>query len=337
MLKRLAGRKLTLTLAVAVAMTAFTGVALAYAYKVVYGCTVTSSSCPQGANTPINETGKRGNFHIYGFGGNKTITAGLGNITIVNGKPVINGYDLIYGDGLCTQQIADNDSYCETPAPWLRQPWTSPAGVNTVINGGNGPSWLIGSGGNNTITGSKTYDLIVGGGRSRRAGGATISKPNLNTITGSALGSAIIAIQSTDVSEITLQKTTGVVGLDGLVGLPNAVDVYVPNRSSTLKPNVITCEGGTKNLDVIFANKNDTVDNCFRVFRGVSPIFPGQSVPPAVASTTEQFPFPSALTAISSSLTPGVTRRGRSDSKATKHSSKNDPTSDKHSKGSEQH
>ncbi len=327
MLKRLARRNWKLTVALAVAMTAFGGVALAYAYTVVYGTS---------GNDTINESGQPGNFHIYGFQGSDNLAGGNGNITVVKGVPVINGYDVIYGDGLCTQEIKGNDSYCETPAPWLPQPWTDTAGSNDSITGGNGPSWLIGGGGNNTIKGSKTYDVIVGGGPSGLTGGTTIAKPNVNNITGSSLGSAIFAIQPTDVSNITLQKTTGVVGLDGLLGVPNAVDVYVPNRSSSLAPNVITCEGAAKNLDVIFANKNDTVNNCFLVFRGVAPILPGQVVPPTVASTTEKFPVPSALTAISGSLTPAVRRTGKAHSKATKHSSKNHTTSKK-SKKSKKH
>ncbi len=322
MLKRLARKNWKLTLALAVALTAFGGVAAAYSYTVVYGTP---------GNDTINESGQAGNFHIYGFQGSDNLTAGNGNITVVKGKPVINGYDLIYGDGLCSQEIKGNDSYCEVPAPWLPQPWTDTASSNDNLTGGNGPSWLIGGGGSNTIKGSKTYDVIVGGGSNGKAGGTTVANPNVNNITGSALGSAIIAIQTTDVSNITLQKTTGVVGLDGLVGLPNAVDVYVPGRSSTLKPNVITCQGGPKNLDVIFANKNDTVNNCFLVFRGVGPVFPGQFVTPTVASTTEAFPWPSALTAINSSLTPAVTRAGKAHSKATKHSSKKH-TSSKHTK-----
>ncbi|MGO9903676.1 MAG: hypothetical protein ACLP0J_29335 [Solirubrobacteraceae bacterium] len=307
MLMRLARRKWKLTAALVVAFTAITGVALAYAYTVVYGTS---------GNDTINDKGKAGNFHIYGFQGSDNLTAGNGNITIVGSKPVINGYDLIYGDGLCTQELPGNDSYCEMPAPWLPQPWTDTAGSNDNITGGAGPSILVGGGGNNTITGSKTYDVIVGGGPSGLAGGTTTAHPNVNNITGSLLGSAIIAIQPTDVSNITLKKTTLVVGLDGLIGLPNAVDVYVPNRSSTLAPNVINC-ANPSNLDVIFANKNDTVKNCFLVFRGVAPIFPGHFAP-ANASSTEPFPFP--LTALESPSS--LLRYGKTHTKASKHSSK---------------
>ncbi len=320
MLKRLARKNWKLSLALAVALMAFGGAALAYTYTVVYGTS---------GNDTINESGKAGNFHIYGFQGSDNLTAGNGNITVVKNVPVINGYDVIYGDGLCTQEIQGNDSYCEMPAPWLPQPWTDTAGSNDSITGGNGPSWLIGGGGNSTIKGSKTYDVIVGGGPSGLPGGTTIAKPNVNNITGSALGSAIIAIQPTDVSNITLQKTTGVVGLDGLVGLPNAVDVYVPNRSSKLANNVITCQGGTRNLDIIFANKNDTVSGCAIVFRGIAPIFPGQFVTPAIAKTTEAFPSPVALAGMISSRTPVLKRAGKAHAKATKHASKKH-TSKKH-------
>ncbi len=157
---------------VAVVALALSGTALAYAFTVVFGTS---------GNDTINESGRAGNFHIYGFQGSDNLTGGNGNITIVSGKPVINGYDLIYGDGSCTQTPPGNDSYCSHPAPWLPQPWTDTAGSNDNITGGVGPDWLIGGGGNNTITGSKTYDVIVGGGPSGLAGGTTIGLSRVGT------------------------------------------------------------------------------------------------------------------------------------------------------------
>ncbi|MGO9903677.1 MAG: hypothetical protein ACLP0J_29340 [Solirubrobacteraceae bacterium] len=305
MIKRLARRNWKLTAALAAALTAVSGVALAYAYTVVYGTS---------GNDTINESGKAGNFHIYGFQGSDNLTAGNGNITVVNGKPVINGYDLIYGDGLCTQELPGNDSYCEMPAPWLPQPWTDTAGSNDNITGGTGPSVSVGGGGNNTIHGSKTYDVIVGGGPSGLAGGTTVANPNVNNIVGSLLGSGVIAIQPTDVSDITLEKTTGVVGVDGLVGVPNSVDVV-----GSKGPNTINCEGGAANKDVIFANANDTVNNCYQVYRGLKPWFSGPK-----ATISIPFPFPLAALQNPSSLV----RYGKTHTKASKHSSK------KHSKKS---
>ncbi len=303
---------------VAVVALALSGTALAYAFTVVFGTS---------GNDTINESGRAGNFHIYGFQGSDNLTGGNGNITIVSGKPVINGYDLIYGDGSCTQTPPGNDSYCSHPAPWLPQPWTDTAGSNDNITGGVGPDWLIGGGGNNTITGSKTYDVIVGGGPSDLAGGTTVRNPNVNNIVGGLLGSAIIAIQPTDVSTITLKKTTGMVGYDGLVGVPNVVDVYVPNRSSTLGPNTINC-ASKSNLDLVFANKNDVVNNCFLVIRGAAPVFPGQFATPSVSSSsTPSFTFPPGL-----GVAPYARDNGRTHKKVTTHRKLTKHTTAEHSK-----
>jgi hypothetical protein len=88
---------------------------------------------------------------------------------------------------------------------------------------------------------------------------------------------------------------------------------------------VINCSSPS-NLDVIFANKNDTVKNCFLVFRGVAPIFPGGQFAPANASTsTEAFPFP--LTALENPSS--LLRYAKTHAKASKHSSKK--VSKKHS------
>ncbi len=262
MITRLALRLSAATLAIAViGMMALTGIVLAYSYTVVFGTS---------GNDVINEAGKPGNFHIYGFQGSDTITGGSGTIDVVRRFPVIRGYDLIYGDGECTQTPPGNDSYCVHPFPWLPQPWTDAPTATDTLTGGVGPDWIVGGGGSNVIKGSQTYDVITAG-------------PHQNTITGGALGSAIIAIQPSDVSDITLKRTFGVIGYDGLPGIPNDVDVY-----GSKGPNTITC-ASPRNYDVIFANRTDTVRNCWRVIFE-PPRFPGVFLAHSPSSLPFTFP-----------------------------------------------
>jgi hypothetical protein len=262
-------------LALGVAMVAATGVALAYSYTVVFGTS--------GPDT-INESGQNGNFHLYGFQGADELFGGNGNVTIVHGHPVIGGYDLIYGDGSCTFTPPGNDSYCAHPAPWLRQTWTDSAAGGDEIRGGMGPSWLIGGGSRNDIVGSQTYDTIVGG-------------PRQNALIGSRLGSAVIAIYTTSSISVKVNKTLGVVGTDGLVGVGNSVDVYDPNRRTS---DSVNCSGGMANQDVVFANRGDSVKHCATVYKGVAPCFPdGHTYPGGnpCAATNPPFPFPLAALA----------------------------------------
>jgi hypothetical protein len=267
MFMRLGRMTSTSLVAATLVVLAVTGVALGYTYTVIFGT--------PGSDT-INESGQPGNFHIYGFQGSDTITAGLGDITLNSkGQPQIDGYDLLYGDGACTATPPNNDSYCEHPAPWLPQPWTDSPSSTDRIMGGVGPDWIIGGGGSNVIAGSQTYDVITAG-------------PHNNTITGGHLGSAIIANHPGAHSTITVLKTLGVKGYDGLYGLPNAVDVYNNTPGDT-----VTCSSPT-NYDVVFADKGDTVKNCYRVYYE-APSFPGSS------SGALPLPFPPGMTGIPSS------------------------------------
>jgi hypothetical protein len=236
--------------AIAIATMVVTGVAFAYAYTVVFGTP---------GNDVIDESGQPGNFHIYGFQGSDTITGGLGDITTSsNGQPVINGYDIIYGDGECSETPPGNDSYCEHPLPWLPQPWTDAVTDADVLTGGAGPEWVIGGGGNNVITGSQTYDVITGG-------------PHINTIVGSQLGGAIIANQPGADSNIKLLPTTLKRGYKGLIGIPYFVDVYNGRTSG----NTIRCFSPA-NYDFVWANRGDTVINCYKVYYS-APVFPPAS------------------------------------------------------------
>jgi hypothetical protein len=245
--------------AIAIAITAVTGVALAYTYTVVLGTP---------GNDAINESGKAGNFHVYAFQGSDTITGGLGHVTTgSHGIPIVNGFDLLYGDGKCSATPPGNDSYCDHPLPWLAQDWTDAATATDTITGGVGPEWAIGGGGSNVIKGSQTYDVITGG-------------PHKNTITGSRLGGAIIGDQPGAQSNITLLATTGKNGYMGLIGIPNFVDV-----SNGTKGDVVKCSSPS-NFDFVWADKGDTVSNCFDVIYS-APVFP--------PSTNANFPLPPGM------------------------------------------
>jgi hypothetical protein len=241
MTKRSFRRFLKALIGAPVAAALLTGAALAltsYTYTTVYGTPGPDS---------INERGQNGNFHIYGFQGSDSINSGNGNIT---SSGQINGYDLIYGDGACTMTPPNNDSYCEHPFPWLRQPWTDRSSQGDSINDGNGPSWLIGGGGSNSINAGRTYDVMVGG-------------PHNNSLNASALGSAVIAIYGNGADSINLRRTyPNITGLDGLKGTPNSADVYNPTRS---QPASLNCSS-TSNHDVVWANVGDSVNNCYTVY-----------------------------------------------------------------------
>ncbi len=261
MLTRLARLSWKPLVAIAIATTAFTGVALAYTYTVVFGTP---------GNDTINESANAGSFHIYAFQGSDAITGGLGNITTdSHGNPIINGFDLIYGDGKCSVTPPGNDSYCDHPLPWLPQDWTDATTATDTITGGVGPEWAIGGGGSNVIKGSQTYDVITGG-------------PHKNTITGSQLGDAIIANQPGAQSNITLLATTGKKGYKGLIGIPNFVNV-----NNGTKGDVVKCSN-PNNYDFVWADKGDTVTNCYDVIYSAPTFAPAQNanfpLPPGMGS-----------------------------------------------------
>jgi hypothetical protein len=273
-IRRLIRRSGIVVFVAAVAATGITAVALAYSYTVIYG---TSGSDSLNA-------GPTGNLHIYGFQGSDSINGGGGNITVNgSGQPVINGFDLFYGDGQCSQLSQNDDAYCSHPAPWLPQPWTDKSSQSDSINGGVGPDWLIGGGGNDSINGSETYDTIVGG-------------PHNDSLNGGELGSAIIAIYGISSSlSVRTQKTLGVVGYKGLIGVANSVDIYNPSRKS---PASVACSGAA-NKDVVFVNKSDSTSGCYKVYVGVAPCFPdGKTYPSGNPCTGANPPFAFPLPAL---------------------------------------
>lgn len=300
MITRLARLTWKPSLAVAVALTAMTGLAMAsYAYTVVFGTS---------GNDVINEAGKPGNYHVYAFQGSDTITAANGNITVDSyGRPHVNGYDYLSGDGKCTYTPPNDDSYCDHPYPWGKQDWTDSTSSTDTISGGVGPDWIVGGGGNNVLKGSQTYDVITGG-------------PHLNTITGGKLGSAIIANQTGAKSTVTLLVTNGVKGYDGLTGVPNSVDVHNGTAGDTVK-----C-ASPSNHDTVYADSGDTVTNCYKVYY-YAPAFPGQQTQSSSASsfaaTTTQFPFPPGMQSNSNAGdTAGARHKAKAHKKAPKHAAK---------------
>jgi len=157
----------------------------------------------------INQSGKHGNYRIWGLAGNDTLTGGKGD-------------NLIVGDGQCPPGAATDDSYCN-----IQEVQGDPG---DTLRGGGGNNAIFAGGGPNKIYGGRGHNYI-------QAGSAT------NLIYGGPKNDVIIASKGSS----TIYPGKG----------HNFIDAHGPGIEK------IYCSG---KRDWVFADANDVVENCAHVF-----------------------------------------------------------------------